>query len=104
MRSRSAAEHGSVAAELAAAMPAVILVLVLCVGALQALARQVVLADAAAQTARSLARGAIPPALPAGAVLSEERSGGAVCVSLRVDAPTLGLPITARSCALDGGL
>ncbi len=85
-------------------MPAVIVVLVLCTGALQSLARQAVLADVAAQSARALARGGSPPALPSGAALSEQRDDGAVCVTVRGSSPALGLPLTARACALDGGL
>lgn len=104
MRSRSEADRGSVAAELAAAMPAAILVLVLSTGALQSLARQALLADVAAQSARSLARGGSPPALPDGAVLSERRTGESVCVSVRLDAGPLGLPLTGQACALQGGL
>ena len=91
------------AAELAAAMPAAILLLALCAGTLQSLARQAVLADVAAQTARSLGRGEAAPALPDGTVLSEHRSAGSVCVSVRMDGGVLGLPLTGRSCALDGG-
>jgi hypothetical protein len=98
------ADRGSVAAELAAAMPAAILVLVLCTGALQSLARQAILADVAAQSARSLARGGSAPPLPEGAALTEERVGGSVCVSVRLAAGPLGLPLTGRACALDGGL
>ena len=84
-------------------MPAAILLLALCAGTLQGLARQAVLADVAAQTARSLARGDTAPALPDGAALTEHRVADSVCVTVRMDAGVLGLPLTGRSCALEGG-
>jgi hypothetical protein len=110
MRSRSPADRGSVTAELAAAMPAVIVVLALCAGTLQSLTQRALLTDAAAQAARSLARGDGVPAgvVPAGADLAEERPGDLVCVSIRQPAggalAALGIPVAARSCALGGGL
>jgi hypothetical protein len=103
MRWRSAGEGGAVAAELAAAMPAVILVLVLCLGALQALTQRAVLTDGAAQAARALARGDAAPDLPAGVTLTQDRDGDAVCVLLSARAPlALGVPVTGRACALGG--
>ena len=51
------AERGSVAAELALAIPAVVLTLLLGVGALGAAAQQVALQDATADAARLLGRG-----------------------------------------------
>ena len=103
MRSRSAADGGAVAAELAAAMPAVILVLALCLGALQALTQRAVLTDGAAQAARALARGDPGPRLPAGVTEAQERDGDALCVTLSADAPlALGLTVSGRACALAG--
>ncbi|WP_353809053.1 TadE family type IV pilus minor pilin [Agromyces sp. SYSU T00194] len=100
------------AAELAAALPAVALVLAACLGGVGLVARQVVLADAAAGAARALARGEdesrarglVERAAPRAAV-GVERDGDYVCVRLRERAPFAALPIdvTARSCALDGG-
>ena len=110
MRSRSAADRGSVTAELAAAMPAVIVVLALCTGTLQALTQRVMLADAAAQAARALARGdAVPEGVvPSGAVVTEERPGDLLCVSVRLPAAgalaALGVTLAGRGCALAGGL
>jgi hypothetical protein len=99
-----------VTAELAAAMPAVIVVLSLCAGTLQTLTQRVLLTDSAAQAARALARGEDVPAgvAPPGAVLTEERPGELVCVSLRLPAggalAALGIPVSGRGCALAGGL
>ena len=109
MRSRSEGDAGSVTAELAAAMPAVLLVLALCVGALQALTQRVLLLDSAATIARALARGEEPPGewgLAAAAMTVEER-GDLVCVSVTSPATgalaLLGVPVSATSCAVGGG-
>jgi hypothetical protein len=105
-----------VTAEFAAAMPAVLLVLSLCLGAVQTGVQRVRLADAAADAARSLARGdgagraaAIVARSVVGAAIAEERDGEFVCA--RAAAPigfgpfaALGLRAEARACALDGGL
>lgn len=110
---RDAAERGSVAAELAVALPAVVLTLALGVGTLGAAARQVALQDAAADAARVLGRGEgvdaaeriVSGAVP-GARLSSSRGDDLVCVTTRVDAEIGGLirlSLRARSCALDGG-
>src|SRR3954462_14865001 len=87
MRSHWAGDSGAVAAELAAAMPAVILVLALCLGALQALTQRAVLTDAAAQSARALARGDAAPRLPGGVTAAQERDGDELCVTLSAAAP-----------------
>ncbi|BDZ45766.1 hypothetical protein [Naasia aerilata] len=90
-------------------MPAVLLVLALCVGALQALTQRVMLLDAAASSARALARGEVPPGMPgqATAEMTEERRGDLVCVTLARPATgplgLLGVPIAATSCAAAGG-
>lgn len=107
------AERGSVAAELAVALPAVLLVLLLGVGALGAAARQVILQDAVADAARLLGRGepadAAARALGAGAPgarLSSAHRGDLVCATasaeLRIGA-LIRVPLNATSCALDGG-
>ena len=97
-------------AEFAVALPAVVLVVLLGVGALSASARQVQLQDAAADAARLAARGepdarvhAVAQAQTSGAraVLSEQ--GDLVCVTVTASA-LLGLTLTASSCALAGGL
>lgn len=110
---RSDAERGSVAAELALALPAVVLVMVLGVGALGAAARQVALQDAAADAARLLGRGegagaasaVLSGAVP-GSVMSSSTRGDLVCVSAEVEVGIgsfVRIPLRASSCALDGG-
>ena len=101
MRSRSAGEAGAVTAELAAAMPAVLLVLVLCLGALQALTQRALLTDGAASAARASARGDSPPRLPPGVTAAEQREGDTLCVTLSAAAPlALGLTVSGRACAI----
>jgi hypothetical protein len=97
-------DEGSVAAEFAVAMPAVVLVLALCLGALQLGGAQIQLQDAASAAARSVARGGTAPAHP-GIRLSIETRGDLVCVALRrtVDLVRLPVEVGARSCALAGG-
>ncbi len=107
-------ERGSVAAEFAVAMPAVLLVLVTALGGVQLAGLQLRAQDAAADAARSYARGD-----PAGVVASRlarqipgagvSRFGQADLVCARVTAaPTgpiarLGIRVSASSCALAGG-
>ncbi|MFC5930960.1 hypothetical protein D6T64_12260 [Cryobacterium melibiosiphilum] len=109
-------EAGAVTAELAAVLPAVVLVLGLCLGAVQVVGQQVRLTDAAADSARALARGEtqdqaaqIARQLVATATLDTEADGQFVCA--RLSAPSgigpfaaFGLILEARSCALAGGL
>ena len=107
-------QHGSVAAELALALPAVALTLLLGAGALGAAAQQVALQDAVADAARLLGRGesdaAAHAALAASAVdarMSSEPRGDLICVSARFDAQIgriISIPLSASSCALSGGL
>jgi hypothetical protein len=102
---------GAVAAEFAVVLPAILLVVLLGVGALGAGARQVRLQDAAADAARLLARGDDPGrahalVASAGGSASIEPRGDLVCVIARAPAP-LALPLpelTVTSCALAGGL
>ena len=106
--SSATGERGSVTAEFAAVIPAVLLVLLLCLGGVQVSGQQVRLADAAAQAARSLARGdglvhatALARQLVGGASVSADQRGDAVCA--RLSAPgALGITVTAASCALGG--
>ncbi|GAT73917.1 TadE family type IV pilus minor pilin [Microbacterium hydrocarbonoxydans] len=111
---RLGSERGSVAAELALALPAVVLTLILGAGALGAASRQVVLQDAAADAARLLGRGEstgaaaqlVSAAVP-GAAATSGAAGEMVCVTARVDASIgnlLRIPLSASSCALAGGL
>lgn len=117
MPSRSAdQERGSVTAELATVMPAVVLILGCCLGAVQLVGQQVRLTDAAADTARALARGdsashvtALAEQSVSGATYSVERRGEFVCARLGApagDGPiaVFGLRAEAFSCALSGGL
>jgi Flp pilus assembly protein TadG len=111
MRSRSAdRERGSVTAEFAAVVPAVILLLACCLACLQLAGQQLRLQDAAADVARSAARGgpASAGAQAPGAAVAVSTRGDLVCASLsarsRSPAGTiLGLTLTATSCALGGG-
>ncbi|MFG6403628.1 TadE family type IV pilus minor pilin [Microbacterium sp. P04] len=110
-RSRQLGERGSVAAEFAVVLPAIVLVVLFGVGALSAGARQVRLQDAAADAARLVSRGEDPGRAHAlvaavGATASIELRGDLVCVLARAPAPVaLPLPdLTASSCALAGGL
>lgn len=111
--SKADAQRGSVAAELALALPAVALTLLLGAGALGAAAQLVSLQDAVADAARLLGRGegdqaayAAVAAAAAGAHVGSEPRGDLVCVNARIDAqfgPLISVPLTASSCALSGG-
>ena len=106
-------EHGSATAELAVALPIVVLILLLGVGGLGAGMRMVALQDAVADAARVLGRGddaggvgaAVARADPT-ATFGVRRSAGLVCVTASSEARILGavaLPVRATGCALDGG-
>ncbi|GGE99824.1 TadE family type IV pilus minor pilin [Mycetocola zhadangensis] len=107
---------GSVTAEFAVALPAVVVVLACCLGAVQVASQQVRLSDAAADAARTLARGdslsvaASRVQRVAGeADISTSTSGDFICVELSASAglgPALaaGIRIRASGCALAGGL
>lgn len=112
MRCRSAAdvlakgERGSVTAEFAAVVPAILLVLAACLGCLQLASQQLRLQDAAAATARALARGDAPPSL-AGAAVATHREGDLLCARLTSTGQTFlpgvtlsAVTLTAQSCAL----
>ena len=103
------ADRGSATAELAVLMPSLLLVLGLCLTGVRVAATQLIAQDAAADAARSAARGD-PPGVGAsrvaaavpGATVTRQETGGLLCV--RVRAPTaLGLEVTAASCAWAGG-
>jgi hypothetical protein len=103
-------DRGSVSAEFAAAVPAVILLLALCLGGLQVAGQQLRLQDAAADVSRSVARGGDASAaagLP-GVTVATSTTGDLVCtrLSMRAGSPVgaaLGLTLSASSCALGGG-
>ena len=106
-------DRGSVTTELAIVLPVVLLVLVLGAATLGACARQVRLQDAAADAARVVARD--EPAARAQTVVAQAVGGATAAIEYRGDlvcveatAPA-GLPLpvlhmSARSCALAGGL
>src|SRR5690348_3913747 len=111
MRSRfphDGAERGTVTAELAVVLPAVLLVLAGCLGALRLGVEQARIDAAAAVVARSVARGdptgtavARGTAMGAASVVVRHESG-LVCVRAEAPSPVLGLPVgvTGTSCAL----
>ncbi|MFB4350180.1 TadE/TadG family type IV pilus assembly protein [Microbacterium sp. CR_7] len=113
MMRRAGGDRGSVAAELALALPAVLLALLLGAGALGAASRQVALQDATADAARLLGRGedagaaavAVARAVP-GAGMASRIAGDIVCVTAQseVAIAAVRLPLRASSCALTGGL
>lgn len=103
-------EEGSATAELAVVLPAVVVVLALCLGSVAASAQYVRLVDAAADGARSLARGDDPAGQIAradvGASVATSEDGGLVCVDVAAQLrplPAVALPVSIRSCALGGG-
>jgi len=107
-------QRGAVAAELALALPAVVIALLLGAGALGAAAQQVSLQDAVADAARLLGRGEDPASAVAvvaasvgGARVVNEIRGELVCVSASIDVRVgvlVSIPLSASSCALSGGL
>lgn len=101
-------ESGMATAELAVAMPAVILVLLLALSALAAGATQMRLTDAARVGARQAAIGADPLAaagsvVPSGSSIAVGAEGDLTCVSISRAAPGVlgraGLTLRARACA-----
>lgn len=113
-RGAARGERGSVSAEFAILMPAVLLLLGLGLSAAQVSSRQLQLQDAAADAARVIARGEglqaaerHLAALVPGAVLHGQTEGDLSCVLLRAPGAPRGLfaamRLEARSCALAGG-
>jgi len=98
-----------VTAEFAVALPAVVLVLVLALGAMGLVGEQVRLQGAVSSAARLLGRGdpgaeGLVARAAAGGTLRVERRAGLVCADARAPARiALLVPITisARACALD---
>ena len=107
-------DRGSVAAELAVALPAALIAIAFGIGALAAAATQVSLQDAAADSARLLGRGESPARAAGvvrgavdGASSSSRTSGDLVCVTAALDmriGRLVSVPLRASSCALAGGL
>lgn len=107
-------DRGSVAAELAVALPAALMAVAFGVGALGAAATQVSLQDAAADAARLLGRGessvraagVVRDAVD-GASSASRSAGDLVCVTASLDlriGRLISVPLSASSCALAGGL
>lgn len=99
-------DRGSVSAEFAVAIPAVLACLALCVGAVAGSAQYAGLSAAAAAAARLAGRGDDPGgATPPGASLSVERDGPLVCAAMSAPAggalSRLGVRLAARACAVD---
>ena len=113
MARRWVGERGSVTAEFALVLPAVVLVLLLCAGTLISSARQVRLEQGAAQAARLAGRaesadriaGALAQAVTGASGRVMDR-GDLVCVEATAPAglPVPLPPLHATSCALAGGL
>lgn len=109
-------DGGSVTAEFAAVLPAVVLVLASCLGALQIAGDHVRLTDAAATAARALSRGdgaarvaSLVGVLVDDASVRSERRGDFVCSHLTAPVRAgpvrwTGLTLEATSCALAGGM
>lgn len=112
--SEPGSDNGSVAAELAVALPAVVLTLLLGAGALSAAAQLVTLQDAVADGARLLGRGessavayGAVTASATGASVSSQQRGDLICVTAQLDVAVgsfVRMPLSASSCALSGGL
>ena len=104
-------DRGSVVAEFAVALPAVVLVLALAAGAVGSGMRQIRLQDATADAARLVARGdstgralgVLTGAVP-GAAAEISRRDDLVCVAASAPAGFGILTVHASSCALAGGL
>jgi len=101
-------EKGSVTAEFAIALPAVMLVLVACLGGISVAGQQLRVQDAATAAARAAGRGdgvAVAGHLAPGASISQWIQGDLTCATVTTSA-TLGpasIPLAASSCALGGG-
>ena len=106
-------ERGSVTAEFALVLPVLVVLLALGAGLLSASSARVRLEDGAADAARVVGRGegdgsaaAIVARSVPGAGVSIARDGDFVCVTATATIRIVGAipaPMTARSCALDGG-
>lgn len=106
-------DRGSVTAEFAVVLPAVVLVLALGAGVLSACGRQVRLQDAAADAARLIARGdsadrarAVVARAVDGATVEIVHRDDLVCAEASASAgvPLVAVALQASSCALAGGL
>jgi hypothetical protein len=105
-------DRGAVSAELVSAVPALLVLLALCLGGLTAATAQARAHETATTAARLLARGALEADVRAhvgralvGAHLAVSRSDGLLCARVEHTHRLVGLPVAvgARSCALDSG-
>lgn len=110
-RRLAADERGSVTAEFAVVLPAVVLLIALAAATLSAAGRQVALEQAAGQAARLAARGEsaarvreVARQLAPVASLSVSRDGELVCITVSAPAavPLPLPPLRAEGCALAG--
>lgn len=110
-RDRGRSDRGSVTAELAVGLPAVVLVLACCLSAMQLSGLQLRLQDAAAVTARAVARGGtaqLAERLAPGARVATFLDGALDCVRLDLDShlvigTLVPVTLTASSCAPGAG-
>lgn len=105
---RESGDRGSVTAELAVALPAVLAVFALGAAGVALAGRTVLLTDAASVVARSASRGdaaVLPGSAPNGASVELTTSGGVTCATVSVVAMAgpIAVPLSARSCALGVG-
>jgi Flp pilus assembly protein TadG len=105
-------DRGTVTAEVAVALPVIVLVLAACLGGLGLAAAQLRAQDAAADAARLLGRGESIAAAQQHVIrvapssrLTVSRPSGLVCANVHVEQRVMLMPIvlSASSCALDGG-
>jgi hypothetical protein len=109
MRSRFSSDLGSVTAEFAAAMPAVVLVLAFAIGAIGLGGEQLRLQGAAFEAARMVGRGESGAlgrvqSVSPGATVSTHASGQSICVEARATVALgviSGIALSATSCALN---
>ena len=109
MRFRIRDDRGSVTAEFAVVLPAVVIVLVCALGAIQLAGEQLRLQAADAGAARLLGRGdsgarGLVEAVNPDATLDVHTSGDLICAQSRAPASfgiLVGLSLTASACALD---
>ncbi|MFI8593404.1 TadE family type IV pilus minor pilin [Microbacterium sp. NPDC078428] len=106
-------DGGSVSAEFAVALPAIVVMVLLSAGALTGAAAAVRAQDAAADAARLVARGedvgaatSVVARSAGPARVQVHRRGELVCADVTIDIRVAGVafPVTGRSCALEGGL
>jgi len=96
-------ERGTVTAEFAVVLPAVLAVLALCVGGIEIAAEQVRLTSEASSAARLIAAGGDEQSATAGLAATVDDSGGVICVDLTEPArlgPIAAFTLQARECSL----